>query len=243
MGLMITAFWIHFGTVTLLAVLAIQHRRRWMRTGWIVAITAALFSNTALYLQSGHLPFSGDFERLQALSFMILAIGVLREFLAGRELPVNWILPMINWLILVLAINDRMVVSEDFIIYHRIDVGMFFYLRKLAIALFIAATSEITIGYLAVKNEDYRQKWLSLIRNLILLGGGLFLSGEFAGSVWALLGWGDPWRWSRGFLLAGAMFLLSLTVLHLPIQYLKTPLRRYLLTVIPLVVIIFLYLF
>ena len=44
----------------------------------------------------------------------------------------------------------------------------------------------------------------------MLLGAAVYLAGEFAGSWWAQLWWGDPWHWSKGFFYATIMFLLAL---------------------------------
>lgn len=63
------------------------------------------------------------------------------------------------------------------------------------------------ISAILKKNETLIQDTLMhRARNYTILGSIVFLAGEFSGSYWCYLWWGDPWHWSKGFLLQALCF-------------------------------------
>lgn len=55
-----------------------------------------------------------------------------------------------------------------------------------------------------------------MARNFLLLGVVVYLASEWSGSFWCLNWLGDTWRWSGGFFKASIIFLLVMSVFHLP---------------------------
>lgn len=129
---------------------------------------------------------------------------------------------------------------EPYMVYERADVNLFFFLRNGSMGLFLVAVSFFSsVSWVASENAT-KVLQLHYGRNFTLLGAAVFLAGEVAGSWWAFEGWGDPWRWSRGFLFAGAMFLLSMLPLHLPAASGRTPGGTAIRAMIPLIIIVIL---
>lgn len=236
-----TFYYLNVGLVFLVIVLMLTAGRIINNIFWIIALSGSATSFVLLTHASGHLPVSGDFEKFQALAFLLLALGVLRNVIFKGFMPGNILLPSFTLLILAAALFVRREVSSNYLIYERWDVMLFFYFRKTAIALFIMAVSEYLNALIFTKDRAASISLRNLGRNLTMLGGTFFIAGELAGSLWALHGWGDPWRWSRGFFIAGVMFLLSMLALHIPSKWTKSYRIESFLAAAPIAVIILLY--
>ena len=148
---------------------------------------------------------------------------------------------VIVFVFLLLVMPGEKTVAENYIIYSKPHAVLFFQLRMLAIALFSYSLSLYTSAWLQHKNEQNFNSLKHMARNFLLLGAAAFLGGEFFGSVWALYGWGDPWRWSKGFFLAGAIFLLSMIAVHIPAVYMKRKSLQVVIPSIPVFVIVVAY--
>ncbi len=210
---------------------------------WSISLLGSINSFVLLTLASGHLPVSGDFEKYQAIGMILITLGFLRNVIFNARLPENLLLPVFTLALMAFAMRGNMTVSDDYLIYGRWDVMLFFYCRKIAIALFVLSVSEYV--NLLILNKETKNLKLSyrLGRNLTLLGGAFLIAGELSGSIWALYGWGDPWRWSGGFFISGAMFILSMLALHIPPKWTKLYHNTLLLSAAPLLVILILYIY
>jgi hypothetical protein len=194
--------------------------------------------------ESGHLPVSGNFEKFHALTLMLwlyLLAGGSRAVSSVQQISTLLILATVTLLTGSLLFRG-MGVSAHLLIYDMPSPLLFFYLRKASITFFIVAFSWCSSLLLTGENrEEQLWRWL-MTRRYLLLAATLFMGGEFFGSVWAVNGWGDPWRWSRGFFIAAAIFLISMLVLHLPGNITRSVRTRAITMLISLATIVMLYL-
>jgi hypothetical protein len=204
----------------------------------ILALISSIAAVACMTYVSGHVPVSGDFEKYQNIAMFMLLFAVMQNiFQPDKQInnPVNGFIVLI---FLLLIFPGKKTVAENYIIYSKVDVVMFFQLRMLAMAMFAHAISLYISAWVRYKSNKVFLTLKHQARNFTLLGAAAFLGGEFFGSVWALYGWGDPWRWSRGFFLAGAMFLLSMLAVHIPPVYMRKKSLQVILSSLPLIVIV-----
>jgi len=212
-NLLIYSYFITLALIIIIIALLFFKQFSVIRILGLACLVSVGFSYIGIYLYSGHLPTSGSFEKLQNIVFILILIG---SYFTIRSLNKNenflfWFLALFFQTFVLL---DGFEITSYFFMYDNIWVILFFQLRIISIALFTyALSSYITVLFL---ESNLKEQMSKRGRNFTLLGAIVFLSGEFSGSYWALLGWGDPWRWSKGFFLASAMFLLSMAVSHLP---------------------------
>lgn len=232
-----------FTTVLVLihSVFALLKRRFLSITFLIPAFASSVLGSVSVFVISGHLPVSGDFEKYQHIVMFMLLISLLQHVIFSRKGFENSISGVFALLFLLLILPSEKSVSDDYLIYSRLDVVLFFQLRMLSIAFFSYAVSQYIHALFHAKHTEIYRESVRTARNLTLLGAAVFLCGEFFGSIWSLNGWGDPWRWSKSFFLAGSMFLLSMLAAHIPASYVKNRNVFVSLSAIPLIVIILSY--
>jgi hypothetical protein len=207
----------------------------------IAAFLSSLTAVVSMTYFSGHLPVSGDFEKYQHIAMFMLLFSLLHYAFQRKYKPKISISGLLVFVFLLLILPGEKTVAENYIIYSKPDVVLFFQLRMLAIALFSYSLSLYFSALLQHRKNENFNTLKHMARNFLLLGAAAFLGGEFFGSVWALYGWGDPWRWSKGFFLAGALFLLSMIAVHIPAVYMKKKSLQVLFPSIPIVVIVVAY--
>ncbi|MBA3012796.1 MAG: hypothetical protein KKF12_12765 [Proteobacteria bacterium] len=161
----------------------------------------------------GRPPLFGPFE---AAIYIVFVMGVL-----ARVFQKNWgyqtAFVLFNSLgvliILLLQQGKPMALNEDYFMYGNLWVNLFFNLRLLA-AAFLAHGASQYLGHMVEKEQ--RDLLSTGGRNTLLAGACVYLTSEWAGSLWCLNWFGDSWQWSRGFFKASILFLLIMVVCHLP---------------------------
>lgn len=234
-------FFLLLGIVTVQLALSFAHRRKAADLFLFVSMVIGALSLIGIFIVAGHVPVSGNFEKLQCMAFFILLTTWLHQLVFNNRIP-GWNFPvLIAWLLLVGVLFGSRELSDNFLIYSMPEVILFFQFRMAAMAMFAYAIAMHITSFTAGMPSS--KQFSGMGRNFSLIGAALFLGGELFGSVWAMNGWGDPWRWSGGFFQAGAMFLLSMLAGHIPAKYRRSHLQTFLLTTIPLLFILLLYLF
>jgi hypothetical protein len=228
------------GLVTVQLALSFFQRRKAADLFLLVSLVMGAFTLIGIVVVAGHVPVSGNFEKLQCVAFYILLTTWLHQVVFDVRIPGWNYSVLIAWLILVGVLFGRMEVSDNYLIYSMPEVILFFQLRMAAIAMFAYGIA-MHVGAFVTKAIPSRMG-AGMGRNFSLIGAALFLGGEFFGSIWAMNGWGDPWRWSGGFFLAGAMFLLSMLAAHVPLKYRRNRVQNFILSTIPLLCILLIYL-
>jgi hypothetical protein len=184
-----------------------------------------------------------DQGRLVYVAWMMVAGSLILHTTTLKKPCLDLISPLLAAVALLVSVFLTEPSSpEHYLVYERPDVNLFFYLRNSAAGLIALAISCFMMTLFPKNTAESEAAHLFHGRNFTLLGAGFYMAGEVAGSWWAFEGWGDPWRWSRGFLLAGAMFLLAMLPLHLPPPYRKHPKITALLASLPLSAFILLHL-
>jgi len=154
-------------------------------------------------------PLFGSFE---AGCYIIFTLILLAK--VSRE-PVFLMNSIVVLFILGIQIGTPMVINDDYYMYDNIWVILFFNLRLLSAAFFV----HVMVLYLSClfrRSEESVPSLLKYARNPLLFGAVIYLSSEWSGSLWCLNWFGDAWRWSDGFLKASMLFLMVMTVSHLP---------------------------
>lgn len=202
---------------------ALKGKVRILKYSGLVTAAFALAGYVGVIVVSGHAPASGDFEKSINVVFVLSLLGTLNLFRHGT-VPQSLLFWPLALFFMGYALFFPLETGKDFFMYHNPWVVAFFQLRIASIALIAYAFSVSISGLMA--HSGSRTGFISRTRNYTLLGAALFLAGEFSGSVWAWLGWGDPWRWSRGFFMASVMFLLAIAAGHLPASVMASDRRR-----------------
>jgi len=185
---------------------------------------------------------SGTFEKMQNMVLIIVLLGLIYEFINRKKdinAPEFWIIAVIFQ---TLAFFDELKVDPMFYMYDNIFVAMFFQLRLISIAVLSFSVSMYLTSLKLETGTDEKSFMMHHAANFTLLGAILFIAGEFSGSMWAQLAYGDSWRWSKNFFTSGAMFLLALLGSHLAPSWIKNKNVQILLSIIPLLIIIILFL-
>lgn len=233
-------------TLLLLAVtvfLSVLKRDKQALLTGFAAFVGSLIAFILVIVQSGHLPMSGTFEKMQNIVLIIVSLGLFNS-LRKKEKRISgfefWVAALIFQ---ALVLFDEMRVDEFFYLYENPWVAMFFQFRLISMA-FVAYSLSLYLIALRASSADISKNFIIRRAGFYTLAGAiLFLCGEFSGSVWAQLGYGDAWRWSKNFFTSGGMFLLALVGSHLSPSWIKTANRQISLSIIPLVIIILLFIF
>lgn len=239
--LLIELYFLNILIIVLSVIFTVYGKRK---SSLILSVISLLFlslSVAGMIQVSGHVPVSGNFEKYHNIVLYIMLFGVLQNVVFQKVDFQNSVFVFFALILMLLILPSEKTISENYLIYSRLDVVLFFQLRMLAMALFIYAISLNLNAFLDRKSVQKRKLFLKLGRNFTLLGASAFLGGELFGSFWALNGWGDPWRWSKGFFAATVMFLLSMLAGHIPSKYLKNPIVAIGLVTLPLLIIVFAY--
>jgi len=208
-----------------------------------LALFSSFISIAGIYIYSGHLPVSGSFDKYQNIVFFILLIDSIDSFFSKKKLIKNTSIWYVLLCLQLLVFLDELKPSEHYLIYDKPMITLFFQLRMLSVSMFAYALSCYLNYLFSRKNKSYVSEHLNNGRNFTLLGSAMFMGGEMFGSYWALQGWGDTWRWSKGFFLATAMFLLAMVTAHLPAKYTSNRKQYVYFSIIPLILILLLYIF
>jgi hypothetical protein len=233
-------------TLLLLAVTVFLNTLKREKQALLTGFAALIVSFTAFILvivQSGHLPMSGTFEKMQNIVLIIVLLGLFNS-LRKKEKRISsfefWIIALVFQ---ALVLFDEMKVDEFFYLYENLWVAMFFQFRLISMA-FVAYSFSLYLTALRANSQDINKSFIIRRAGFYTLAGAiLFLCGEFSGSVWAQLGYGDTWRWSKNFFTSGGMFLLALVGSHLSPGWIKTANRQIFLSIFPLVIILLLFIF
>jgi hypothetical protein len=207
----------------------------------IITFISLLGSYIGSYLVSGHLPVYDKFGTLQNINLVIVFLALLYNRSPKKKNNINsvWFFALFFQL---LVLTQELKLSGDYYMYGKYYVVLFFQLRITSMGLFLFAAIN-QISAILKKNETLIQDTLMhRARNFTILGSIVFLAGEFSGSYWCYLWWGDPWHWSKGFFIASVMFLLSMISGHLPYNLANTRLKKSALNLIALCLILITYL-
>ena len=165
-------------------------------------------------VQGNRIPLYGPFE---ALTYLIFVTGILGFIFGRRDLraPALW---STAWILGLFALlwKQPMALNEDYYMYDNLLVLLFFNLRILSGAFFIHGAAQ----YLAAAHTPGKALFHAG-RNTLLLAICIYLCSEWTGSLWCLNWYGDSWHWSRGFLKAAILFLLTMGAFHLPGQLVR----------------------
>ncbi|MDD3859754.1 MAG: hypothetical protein PHW83_06105 [Bacteroidales bacterium] len=228
--------------LTVNVLLAVLKKRKINLIFGCVTVLSAFVAVVNIYVQSGHLPMSGTFEKMQNMVFIIVLLGMIYEFV-NRKRSINapelWIIALIFQ---ALAFFDEMKIDPMFYMYDNVFVSMFFQLRLISMAVLVFSVSMYLTSFKLEKGSYEKSFMMHHAANFTLLGAILFIAGEFSGSMWAQLAYGDSWRWSKNFFTSGAMFLLALLGSHLAPSWIKNKNFQILFSIIPLLIIIILFL-
>jgi ABC-type transport system involved in cytochrome c biogenesis permease subunit len=236
--------YLFFGTMVLLALqvtfVLLQKNAFIKINGWLIVLST-IITIISLIFVSGHFPSSGDFEKMQNIVLIIVLLGVIFNKRSQDHSKINNWFWIIAFIFQIIPLLSDLKVSENYIIYNRAPIILFFQFRLIAVAMFAFALSNSLAAFQKVNFSSEYNYLMQTNRNFTLLGAAVYLSGEFFGSIWALQGWGDPWRWSKGFFLATIMFLFSMISSHLPGFLYKTSTQRIVFSSLPLLAIILSY--
>ncbi len=235
---------LYFSTLFLIAaniLLAVLKKQKIAGLFGIPALISAAASVVLVYVNSGHLPMSGTFEKMQNIVLIIMALGVFYNLRNRKEGFYSFEFLFIAFFFQAFVLFDELKVDDFFYMYDNAFVAMFFQLRLSSVALIAFALSQYIAALRYGDDAKTREKIRHRARNFTLLGAIIFLSGEFSGSVWAQTAYGDAWRWSKNFFMSGGMFLLALLGSHLNPEWLKSWKKQIYLSALPLLIIIALF--
>lgn len=215
----------------------------WTKVVLVISFVSSLLSVIAMTIVSGHVPVAGDFEKLQTIAFYLICIGLIQQSGSYAKACLSGSFSFFAFLVMLIIPFGRMEVAENYLIYSKPEIVLFFQFRMLSMAFFLYSLSLFFDAYLHVVDNQFFANKLRLARNFVILGAAFFLGGEFFGSIWSLNGWGDPWRWSKSFFMASVMFFLSMLALHIPISFMKTAKHYVVVPALPIFAILIVYLF
>ncbi len=174
-----------------------------------IALAGCLFVTR----QAGRPPLYGPFETSTALVLIISALALL----FGRHLDTKkyfWgISATFSLIILLIQLPRPLTLNANYYMYDNIWVILFFFLRLTGIGVLIHGAAQYLAG---IVDTRHRAVLWAGGRNTLLTAICIYLTGEWAGSLWCLNWLGDSWRWSKGFFKASLVFLLVMAACHLP---------------------------
>jgi len=193
------------------------------------------------YIVSSHLPVYDKFATIQNIVFIVLLLGLIYNKAPHKAKNINllWIFALVLQLF---VLTQKMEVTGDCYMYDKFYVILFFQFRITSIGIFVFAMINLAASLLNKNNTQFQDTLIHRARNFTVLGSIVFLSGEFSGSYWCFLWWGDPWHWSKGFFIASVMFLLSMLSSHLPFNLANTKIKKIIYSLIALCLILTTYL-
>ncbi|MBN2776757.1 MAG: hypothetical protein JXR36_03900 [Bacteroidales bacterium] len=222
--------------------LSILKKERINRLVGFVTLLSAALSIFFVYFESGHLPMSGTFEKMQNIVFVIVILGFIYEFV-NKNRKINfsefWIIALIFQAI---VFFDELKVDPMYYMYDNVFVALFFQLRLISMAVLSFSLAMYLTSFRLQSGSTDKAFMMHHAANFTLLGAILFIAGEFSGSMWAQLAYGDSWRWSKNFFTSGAMFLLTLLVSHIPNLWKKNKNLEIFLSIVPILIILVLFL-
>lgn len=222
--------------------LSILKKERINRLVGFVTLLSAALSIFFVYYESGHLPMSGTFEKMQNIVFVIVLLGLIYEFV-NKTRKINfsefWIIALVFQSIVFL---DDLKADPMYYMYDNIFVALFFQLRLISMAVLAFSLSMYLTSFRLQSGSEEKAFVMHHAANFTLLGAIIFIAGEFSGSMWAQLAYGDSWRWSKNFFTSGAMFLLALLVSHIPKLWKKNKNIEILFSIVPILIILILFL-
>lgn len=208
------------------ALLSLTNRSRAARRAGLVGLICAGAGVALISILTRRPPLYGPMESLMNIAFLLGLLGWRgeRRFLSGG-LVAKRLWPAMALILLPLLFLPRQL-NRDFYMYDYPWTLLFFQLRLAAIAFLVYSSVNYAASLEAKEQDGLRTFLLYRGRIFLLLGGALFLGGEFAGSVWCLNWLGDFWRWSRGFFESALMFLVIVMAFHLPPKPAASPRLR-----------------
>jgi|GEM_PF-2394932 len=236
--------YIYFITLFLIfinVILILTKKPKFIKYISFLAAFSAGYAYFGAYIVSSHLPVYDKFATIQNIVFIVLILGLIYNKTPHKAKNINllWIFALVLQL---LVFTQKMEVTGDYYMYDKFYVILFFQLRITSIGLFVFAMINLATSLLNKKNSQFQDTLLHRARNFTILGSIVFLSGEFSGSYWCYLWWGDPWHWSKGFFIASVMFLLSMLSSHLPFNLANTKRKKTIYSLIALCLILSSYL-
>lgn len=210
-------------------------------TKWLALpiILSLLGSYIGSYFVSGHLPVYDKFATLQNINLILLLLYFFNRTRKTTKLNLSAIWP-IALIIQLLVFTNPLNLSGDYYMYDKFYVILFFQMRISSMGIFLYALVNVLSSFF--NTDNLKDSLIYRSRNYTLLGAIVFLIGEFSGSYWCLLWWGDSWHWSKGFLTASVMFLMSMLASHLPFNLSNTRLKKQILNLLALSLILTFYL-
>ena len=154
-------------------------------------------------------PLFGSFEAGCYIIFTLLLLAKV-----SRE-PVFLTNSIVILFILAIQFGTPMAINDDYYMYDNIWVVLFFNLRLLSAAFFVHVMV-LYLSCLLKRSDESVPPLLKSARYSLLIGAVIYLSSEWSGSFWCLNWFGDAWQWSHGFFKASMLFLMVMTVCHLP---------------------------
>ncbi len=236
---------IYFSTLFLLAaniLFVVLKKYRITKVSGVLTLISALTAVVMIFIQSSHLPMSGTFEKMQNIVLIIILFGLYYDFRNHKKGFVSYEYWIVAIVFHALVLFDEMKTDQFYYMYDVVWVRLFFQFRLISIAVLAFAFSQYLTALRLKTGSDEKNLVIHRAGNFTLLGAIIFLCGEFSGSVWAQIGYGDAWRWSKNFFFSGGMFLLSLLGSHLSPSWLKSANTKIYLSMIPILVIIVLFL-
>jgi len=207
-----------------------------------ITLGTLLTGVSLVVVNTGHLPMSGTFEKMQNIALVIVICGLIYELINLKNDKKSFEFWIIALIFQAVALFDVLEADPYFYLYENTWVALFFQFRLISMALIGFAISKYLSALRYTTGGKEKLSMFNIAGNFALLGAIIFLCGEFSGSVWAQIGYGDAWRWSKNFFLSGGMFLLALLVSHLNPAWLKNRNIQIILSLIPLVIIQILFL-
>ncbi|MCG8565747.1 MAG: hypothetical protein MI747_11770 [Desulfobacterales bacterium] len=182
-------------------------------------IRAAIAGTGIAYIciQTQRIPVYGPFEALTYLCFSTAVLSLVFTRKQNRNLTFLWCGTLMIASVFLILWNRPMNLNEDYFMYNRAMVLLFFNLRILSAGFLIHSSAQYIAGIFSTGRGLFHGG-----RNTLLLGLCVYLVSEWTGSLWCLNWFGDSWHWSRGFLKAALLFLLAMVIFHLPPKFMRS---------------------
>ena len=238
---LIYLFFIGLSITSLNLLLLFLKKQKYTKYAIIPKLIVSVCFYIGTYLVSAHLPVYDIFATLQNIILIVILLGFIYNKHPERQGNINvlWFFVLILELFILSQNKD---ISGDYYMYDKTYVILFFQLRIASMGLFVFAMINLVASLLQKKDISIQDQLIHRARNYTILGSVVFLSGEFWGSYWCFLWWGDPWHWSKGFFVASVMFMLSMLGSHLPFNLANTRQKKAIYSLVTLCLILTSYL-
>ncbi len=166
-------------------------------------------------------PLFGPFEASFYIVFIIGLLSMTYHYQYYQILvktKFSMVSLIIILLILTLQSGQSISLNDDYFMYDNFWVIVFFNFRLLSAGIFTCAMIFYWAYFFQGRTRGRIQNDLLLkpAGFLLLAGTCIYLTSEFAGSLWCLNWFGESWRWSNGFFKSSMVFLLVMLLCHLP---------------------------